>query len=76
MADVLNRLLSERTAWHLDLADLWLAPAANFFGSTPEGAAIIRCRPALDAWWQRVKEVPSVSFTLQSVAAAEPRSPP
>lgn len=42
------------------LADFHAAPMFGLFAKTPEGAALIREFPSIQAWWERSKVRPSV----------------
>lgn len=47
----------------LSLADLHLGAMIAYFAQSPRGAALLAERPRLSAWWQRLKERPSVAAT-------------
>lgn len=47
----------------LSLADLHLGAMVAYFAQSPRGAALLAERPRLSAWWQRLKQRPSVAAT-------------
>ena len=47
----------------LSLADLHLAPIFAYFVNTPESTAILKNKPALQAWWQRIAPRDSMNRT-------------
>jgi glutathione S-transferase len=47
----------------ISLADLMAVPIIDYFASTPEGKAALAKRPKVSAWWNRIKERPSVAKT-------------
>lgn len=47
----------------ISLADLHLGAMVACFTQSPRGAALLAGRPRLSAWWQRLKERPSVAAT-------------
>lgn len=47
----------------LSLADLHLAPIFAYFVDTPESKAILKDKPGLKAWWQRVSSRDSMTKT-------------
>lgn len=44
----------------LSLADLYLAPMADYCRQAPEGAALLAAHPGLAAWWARMAARPSL----------------
>ncbi len=54
----LDRLLGDReylAGDSLSLADLHLAPIFTYFADTPESKGILKNKPGLAAWWDRIK---------------------
>lgn len=47
----------------VSLADLHAAPMIDYLVKTPEGLALLRERPRLKAWWERLSQRPSVLAT-------------
>ena len=47
----------------LSLADLHLAPIFAYFVDTPESKAILKDKPGLKAWWQRIASRDSMTKT-------------
>ena len=47
----------------LSLADLHLGAMVAYFAQSPRGAALLAERAGLSAWWQRLKQRPSVAVT-------------
>lgn len=45
------------------LADIHLAPIVAYVRMTPEGDAMLRDRPTLAAWWERIAQRPSITAT-------------
>ncbi|MEX2650717.1 MAG: glutathione S-transferase family protein [Alphaproteobacteria bacterium] len=45
------------------LADLMAVPIIDYFAATPEGKAALAKRPKVSAWWNRIKDRPSVTKT-------------
>lgn len=45
------------------LADCHLVPMLEYFSTTEEGRTALSRRPRLSAWWERVKQRPSVAKT-------------
>ena len=64
--DTLEQLV-DGTPWltggEVSLADLQLAPAMDYFERTPEGSTMLPARPKLAAWWERVRQRPSMVET-------------
>ena len=62
----LERLLGDQeylTGSALSLADLHLAPIFEYFVNTPESNGIMKDKPALNAWWQRMQARESMTTT-------------
>ena len=62
----LERLLGDQeylTGSALSLADLHLAPIFAYFVNTPESNGIMKDKPALNAWWQRMQARESMTKT-------------
>ncbi len=62
----LERLLADQeylTGSALSLADLHLAPIFEYFVNTPESNGIMKDKPALNAWWQRMQARESMTTT-------------
>jgi glutathione S-transferase len=49
---------------HITLADLWTFPMLAYLKLAPSGAAMLRNRPKLSAWLERMQDRPSVRATL------------
>lgn len=47
----------------ISLADLHLGAMVAYFAQSPRGAALLAESPRLSAWWQRLKERPSIAAT-------------
>lgn len=71
-AEVLNELLVDRPGKHVDLADLYLVPAAGFFSATPEGANTFERYADLRRWWQAIRVRPSASALFEAVDSEAP----
>ncbi len=62
----LERLLGDQeylTGSAVSLADLHLAPIFEYFVNTPESNGIMKDKPALNAWWQRMQARESMTTT-------------
>ncbi len=59
LADAAPWLIGDRVS----LADLHLAPAIDYFQRTPEGAELLGKRPGLQAWWNAMRQRPSLLQT-------------
>ncbi len=69
----LDRLLGAQafmTGDALTLADLMIAPHLDLLASTPEGAALLRQNPRLNAWLERMLARPSFAATTWAAVAA------
>jgi glutathione S-transferase len=53
----------------LSLADLHLGAMVAYFTQSARGAVLLAERPRLSAWWQRLKERPSVAATEPGLPA-------
>ena len=53
-----------------DLADLHAAPMVAYLRAAPEGLALLRRHPRLDAWWERMAERESMRDTPSPMLAA------
>jgi glutathione S-transferase len=51
------------TGKHLALADLHLAAMLAYGCLAPEGAELVKARPRLSAWWERMRQRPSMLDT-------------
>lgn len=47
----------------ISLADLHIAPVLAYVSSTPEGAALLEAQPAVQSWWSRMSQRPSMTKT-------------
>lgn len=55
-----NKYLADN---EVTLADLMAVPIIDYFAATPEGKAALAKRPKVSAWWNRIKDRPSVTRT-------------
>jgi glutathione S-transferase len=64
--DALENLIGENTfliGENISLADLHAVPIFEYFSQTPEGKAAMAKRPKVAAWWNRIKDRPTVAKT-------------
>lgn len=63
----LNDLLQPKTTGEIDLGDIHLIPIWDYVSNTPEAADLSASAPNLTAWWDSVKDHPSVVRTRPSL---------
>jgi glutathione S-transferase len=51
----------------VSLADLYLAPMMRYFTMAREGTDLLDARPRLSAWWQFMRERPSMEQTKSPI---------
>lgn len=63
----LDKLLKPKAAGELDLGDMHFIPVWDYVTNTPEAAGLAALAPNLSAWWDSVKNQPSVEGTRPSL---------
>ena len=63
----LDALVQPKSAGQLDLGDIHLIPVWDYVTNTPEAGELSAAAPNLAAWWESVKDLPSVERTRPSL---------